>query len=95
MNKLMKAAAIAVGVGAMLGFAGCGGNSPEAVAMKTMKSFIAGMDPKAAKETTLKVEKSDINGDSGVIHIGVYENGKKEHVEKVDVRKVNGKWEAE
>ena len=95
MNKLMKMATVVAGVGAMLSFAGCGGNTPEAVAMQTMKSFISGMDPKAAKVTTLKVEKSDVNGDSGIVHIGVYENGKKGHVEKVEVRKVNGKWEVE
>lgn len=47
MNKLMKAAAIVVGVGAMLGFAGCGGEisknaSPEDVAIDVLKKLSSG-----------------------------------------------------
>ena len=94
MNKMIKAVTIVVGVGAMLSFAGCGGgddsqqNTPESVAMQQMQSLMAQMGSKG----TLKVEKSEINGDAGAVYVAVYENDKKEHVEKVEVKKMNGNW---
>ena len=41
MKKIMKVAALTACVGAMLSFAGCGGGSPESVALKFAEKFYA------------------------------------------------------
>lgn len=96
MNKLIKMAVVAAGVWTMLGFAGCGGgngqNTPEGVALQQMQSLMAQLLGSEGAKCSLKVEKSEINGDAGVVYIAVYDNGKKEHVEKVEVKKMNGDW---
>ena len=95
MNKLIKSAMMMASVGAMLCIVGCGGaadqNTPEGVALQQMQSLMAQMGSEGGK-CSLKVEKSEINGDAGVVHVAVYDNGKKEHVEKVEVKKMNGNW---
>ena len=42
MKKLLKMVAFVTGVGAMLGFAGCGGGTPETIALKFAEKLYAG-----------------------------------------------------
>lgn len=42
MNKLIRMATVVVGVGAMLGFAGCGAKTPDAVALDVLHKIQAG-----------------------------------------------------
>lgn len=92
MNKLIKSAMMMASVGAMLCIVGCGEtNSPEKAALTAMEGLKQAFGSEAAT-TTFKIGKSEINGDSGVVYVEVWDKGKKEHVEKVDVKKENGKW---
>lgn len=93
MKKLMKLAAMAVCVGTMIGIAGCGnGNSPESVAVENISALMKGMGGEEAASLSYKVSKSEIKGDKGVVYVDIYDNGKKEHTEKVDVYIKDGKW---
>lgn len=98
MNKLIKSAMIMASVAAMLCIVGCGGdankNTPEGVALQQIQSLLLLMEGSDAAKCTLKVEKAEMNGDTGIVAVAVYDNGKKEHVEKVNVRKENGVWVA-
>ncbi len=93
MKKLMKLAAMAVCVGTMLGITGCGnGNSPESVAVENISAFMKGMGGEEAASLSYKVSKSEIKEDKGVVYVDIYDNGKKEHTEKVRVFKEDGVW---
>lgn len=93
MKKLMKFAAMAVCVGTMLGVAGCGnGNSPESVAVENISALMKGMGGEEAASLSYKVSKSEIKEDKGVVYVDIYDNGKKEHTEKVRVFKEDGVW---
>lgn len=91
MKRMMKVAALTACVGATLCFAGCGGNSPESVAIEEAKTMLKAF----GSTSTCRVAKSEINGDKGVVYIDIYDNGKKDSTEKVNVVKEDGKWKVD
>lgn len=93
MSKLMKMATVVVGVGAMLGFAGCGGDSPnkkaETVALAKAKMGVGG-NPSIAFE----VVSSQLNGDKCIVVVRGTEKKTKTVLaeDKIEVSHVNGEW---
>lgn len=83
MNKLMKMATIVAGVGAMLNFAGCGGDSAKASAMEKVKAIMPFCN------WTFVSEKKD--GDKSEILLKLTVDGHSEDT-KVSCVKKNGKW---
>lgn len=89
MNKMIRSAMMMASVGAMLCIVGCGGNSPEKVALEQVEALIKGMGMPGC---TAKVSKSEIKGDKGVVYVDILENGEKAGTEKIDVHMKDGKW---
>lgn len=100
MNKLIKSAMMMASVGAMLCIVGCGnegngnvggGNTPESVAIESLKAELKDMGGEAAS-CTLKVSKSEIDGTKGIVYVDVFSGGKKEITSEVNVYKDGNIW---
>ena len=97
MNKLIKGAAFAVCAGAMLGFTGCGGggNTPEAVAKAALEAEFKSMG--LSSDYQVKVARSEINGDKGVVYLDLYFQGKKDETSQSHYKVINvdGQWKVD
>ena len=86
MKRILKAAMIVAGVGAMLGFAGCGGSasgdSAKDVALKKLKE--SGFDK-------IEFVSEKVSGDQSLVITKITVAGSSEET-KVYCSKVNGKW---
>ena len=94
MNKLIKIAVVAAGIGAMLGFAGCGdgGNSPESVVQRELEGWIKANDP-GNNTISSKITKCEVTGESAVVSFVITIKGAGDSPEeKRELKKVNGKW---
>ena len=94
MNKLIKMAVVAAGIGAMLGFAGCGdgGNSPESVVQRELEGWIKANDP-GNNTISSKITKCEVTGESAVVSFVITIKGAGDSPEqKRELKKVNGKW---
>lgn len=97
MNKMIKMATFAVGVGAMLSFVGCGEkNSPETAAIEGAKAHYEEWVKMGMKcDCTVKLVKMHPSGENAIVEVEVSEKmGEKTGKEtlSVDVVKKDGKW---
>ena len=90
MNKLTKVALMTICVGSMLGLAGCGGDSPRALAIEQGKAFAKAM---GVENVSFKVKEEKVGETDASIVLESVVDGKPDNTPMYfKYKKVDGKW---
>ena len=90
MNKLTKVAMVAISVGLMLGFAGCGGDSPRALAIEQGKAVAKAM---GVENVSFNVKEEKVGETDASIVLESVVDGKPDNTPlHFKYKKVDGKW---